>query len=112
MRWTFPKKHFVKVNTHVVNYPDRLPNGKSMGLGVVIRDRRGAVVMMVSGTIRGGGGGCCCSTAGGGGRSRRHGGVASARPGIAKYGCPELRIRIRALQGWDIETVSISFTYL
>ncbi|KAK1375064.1 hypothetical protein POM88_031257 [Heracleum sosnowskyi] len=31
----------------------------------------------------GGGGGCCCSTAGGGGRSRRHMGVASARPGFA-----------------------------
>ncbi|KAK1396977.1 hypothetical protein POM88_006840 [Heracleum sosnowskyi] len=52
-RWTFPKKHFVKVNTHVVNYPNRLPNGNTMGLGVVIRDHRGVVVMMVSGTIRG-----------------------------------------------------------
>ncbi|KAK1376202.1 hypothetical protein POM88_032395 [Heracleum sosnowskyi] len=51
-RWTFPKKHFVKVNTHVVNYPNRLPNGNTMGLGVVIRDHRGAMVMMVSGTIR------------------------------------------------------------
>ncbi|KAK1358885.1 hypothetical protein POM88_043359 [Heracleum sosnowskyi] len=47
-RWVFPKRNFVKINTHTVTLPHRLPNGNNMGLGVVIRDHRGSIVLMVS----------------------------------------------------------------
>ncbi|KAK1360090.1 hypothetical protein POM88_044564 [Heracleum sosnowskyi] len=58
---------------------------------------------LVGCSFPGGGGGCCRSTAADRGRSRRHGGVASARFGIAKHGYPELRIRVRALQAATLD---------
>lgn len=50
--WTFPPTNFVKVNVHVVTLGERLPNGNDSGLGVVIRDHKGVILKMYSGSIR------------------------------------------------------------
>lgn len=34
-------------------YSENLPNGNNSGLGIVMRDHKGSIVLMVSGTIRG-----------------------------------------------------------
>ena len=50
--WTFPAKGFVKVNVHAFTLDNRLPNGNDSGIGIVIRDRKGTIIRMYSGTIR------------------------------------------------------------
>lgn len=37
---------------HAFTLANRLPNGNDSGIGVVIRDHRGTIVKMYSGTIR------------------------------------------------------------
>lgn len=50
--WTFPPTNFTKINTHDVSFRERLENGNDSGLGVVLRDHRGAILKMYSGSIR------------------------------------------------------------
>lgn len=50
--WSFPPTNYINVNTHVVSFRNRLPNGNDSGLGVVLRDHRGAILKMYSGAIR------------------------------------------------------------
>lgn len=49
---SFPPTNFINVNTHVVSFRERLANGNDSGLGVVLRDHRGAILKIYSGTIR------------------------------------------------------------
>lgn len=48
----FPPVNFVKVNVHGHSRRNMLPNGNTTGIGVVIRDHRGTILKMYSGTIR------------------------------------------------------------
>lgn len=50
-RWSFPPVNFVKVNVHGHSRRNKLPNGNNSGIGVVIRDHRGTILKMYSGTI-------------------------------------------------------------
>ena len=50
--WTFPAKGFVKVNVHTFTLPEPYPNGNDSGIGIVVRDHKGTIIVMVSGTIR------------------------------------------------------------
>lgn len=50
--WSFPPNNFVKVNVHAITLRDRLQNGNNSGIGVVIRDHRGAIIKMYSGSIQ------------------------------------------------------------
>lgn len=43
---------WVKVNVHGVHYNKPLPNGNRTGLGVVLRDHDGEVLLMVSSSIK------------------------------------------------------------
>lgn len=50
--WVFPAKGFVKVNVHAFTLPEAYPNDNDSGIGIVIRDHKGTIIVMVSGTIR------------------------------------------------------------
>lgn len=50
--WTCPPRGYVKVNVHGTFTPVPLANGNNSGIGVVIRDHKGRIKTMVSGTIR------------------------------------------------------------
>lgn len=52
LSWDFPDEGFVKVNVHAFTLVEPLPNGNDSGIGIVIRDKSGAIVKMVSGTIQ------------------------------------------------------------
>lgn len=50
--WKLPKKGTVKVNVHAVYYDKPLGNGNNSGLGVVVRNSKGQIMIMVSGSIQ------------------------------------------------------------
>ncbi|KAL1828825.1 hypothetical protein DCAR_0208086 [Daucus carota subsp. sativus] len=51
MGWKLPKKGWVKVNVHGVYYQTPLTNGTRSGVGVVVRNEDGDIIVMVSGTL-------------------------------------------------------------
>ncbi|KAL1820697.1 hypothetical protein ACET3Z_015566 [Daucus carota] len=51
MGWKLPKKGWVKVNVYGVYYEKPLGNGSRSGLGVVVRNENGDIIVMVSGTL-------------------------------------------------------------
>lgn len=51
--WTFPPRGSVKVNVHGTFTSIPLAKGNNSGIGVVIRDNKGRIKAMVSGTIQG-----------------------------------------------------------
>lgn len=50
-RWLMPKKGFVKINVHGCFFVNALPNGNVSGIGVVVRNKRGRIIRMLSGTL-------------------------------------------------------------
>lgn len=50
--WELPEAGCVKLNVHAVHYNQRLSNGNRSGLGAVLRDHEGDILLMVSGPIQ------------------------------------------------------------
>lgn len=50
--WVGPLKGFAKVNVHAFTLDHPMPNGNDSGIGIVVRDRKGTIIKMYSGTIR------------------------------------------------------------
>ncbi|KAL1819308.1 hypothetical protein ACET3Z_014177 [Daucus carota] len=50
--WELPKKGFVKVNVFGIYCNQQLPNGNMSGLGIVVRDSNGDILLMVSGSLK------------------------------------------------------------
>lgn len=50
--WSFPANGFIKINVHAFTLDHALPNGNDSGMGIVLRDDRGVIIRMYSGTIR------------------------------------------------------------
>lgn len=50
--WSFPPTNYIEVNTHAVSFRDRFVNGNDSGISVVLRDHRGRILKMYSGSIQ------------------------------------------------------------
>ncbi|WOH00621.1 hypothetical protein DCAR_0519990 [Daucus carota subsp. sativus] len=50
--WDLPPKGFVKVNVFGVFFHNPLSNGNTSGLGIVVRDSEGDILLMVSGSLQ------------------------------------------------------------
>lgn len=50
-RWHMPRKGMVKINVHGCFFDNPLPNGNVSGIGAVIRNSRGKIVRMLSGSL-------------------------------------------------------------
>lgn len=51
VRWRMPRKGMVKINVHGCFYDASLPNGNVSGIGAVIRNSRGKILRMLSGSL-------------------------------------------------------------
>ena len=51
-RWSLPRRGMVKINVHGCFFVEALPNGNVTGIGVVIRNSRGRILRMLSGSLR------------------------------------------------------------
>lgn len=50
-RWSMPERGTVKINVHGSFFVQALPNGNVTGIGVVIRNSRGRILRMLSGSL-------------------------------------------------------------
>lgn len=50
-RWIMPRPGIVKINVHGCFFVNTLPNGNVSGIGVVIRNYRGKIIRMLSGSL-------------------------------------------------------------
>ena len=50
-RWRLPERGTVKINVHGCFFVEALPNGNVTGIGVVIRNSRGRILRMLSGSL-------------------------------------------------------------
>ena len=50
-RWTMPRPGFVKINIHGCFFVNALPNGNVTEIGIVIRNSRGRIIRMLSGSL-------------------------------------------------------------
>lgn len=49
--WVWPLKGFIKVNVHAFTLDHPMPNGNDSGIEIVLRNRKGTIIKMYSGTI-------------------------------------------------------------
>ena len=50
-RWIMPRPGIVNINVHGCFFVNALPNGNVSGIGVVIRNYRGKIIRMLSGSL-------------------------------------------------------------
>lgn len=50
-RWRMPDRGTVKINVHGCFFVEALPNGNVSGIGVVIRNNKGRILRMLSGSL-------------------------------------------------------------
>ncbi|KAL1832840.1 hypothetical protein ACET3Z_002491 [Daucus carota] len=50
-RWRMPRRGMVKINVHGCFFEDPLPNGNISGIGGVVRNSRGRILRMISGSL-------------------------------------------------------------
>ena len=50
-RWTMPRKDLVKINVHGSFFHEPLQNGNVSGIGVVVRNSKGKILRMLSGSL-------------------------------------------------------------
>ena len=50
-RWIMPRQGKVKINVHGSFFVNALPNGNVTGIGVIVRNSRGKILRMISGSL-------------------------------------------------------------